>query len=319
MRMVVLGAGGTHKTEASIARAARALGHRCRQVNVVGWLRYAGVWGRRWVRYLTESYQPDFLLVTRHAIELGEPELRALLHRRHAVFWYFDFEPKEKVVTLGRLVGRMYVTCLGQVETYRRAGVDVVKFLPQGVDPDQDRPSPDAPKAYQCDASFVGSGHSRHRYEVLRAVAAVTRLQIRGPGWSTAPRDLPVAGGPVHGRRLAQVIRGAAISLGVNADAAQDQEPFSVSNRMWRVMGCGGFYLGRQVPGIESFALGGEHCAWYSSPNQAAELARYYLGKPEERRRIAQAGHSHALAHHTYAHRLAMLLADEEYPTHTIL
>jgi spore maturation protein CgeB len=123
----------------------------------------------------------------------------------------------------------------------------------------------------------------------------------------------------VHGRRLAQVIRGAAISLGVNADPAQDQEPFSVSNRMWRVMGCGGFYLGRRVKGIESFAIGGEHCAWYSRPDEAAELARYYLAKPEERRRIAQAGHAHALALHTYAHRLAMLLADEEYPTHTIL
>ena len=319
MRMVVLGAGGVHKTEASIARAARTLGHGCRVVNVVGWLRYARAPGRRVVRYLTEAYQPDFLLLTRHAIELGEPELKVLLRRRNAAFWYFDYEPKEKVLALGRLVGRMYVTCLGQLETYRRAGVGVVKFLPQGVDPDQDRPSPSAPKTYRCDTSFVGSGHYQHRYDVLRAVAAVTRLQIRGPGWSDAPRDLPVAGGPVHGRRLAQVVRGAAISLGVNADPLQDQEPFSVSNRMWRVMGCGGFYLGRWVKGAESFAVGGKHCAWYSNPGEAAELARYYVAEPDERRRIAQAGHTHALNHHTYAHRLAMLLAGEEYPTHTIL
>lgn len=319
MRMVVLGAGGAHKTEASIARAARALGHHCRLINVVGWLRHAGSWGRRAVQYLADSYQPDLLLITRHAIELGEPALRRMLRGRAATFWYFDFEPKDKVLALGRLVGRMYVTCLGQVETYRRAGVDVVKFLPQGVDPEQDRPAPDAPREYHCDASFVGSGHFAHRYDVLRAVGAAVRLQIRGPGWTTAPGDLPVVGGPVHGRRLAQVIRGAAVSLGVNADPAQDREPCSVSNRMWRVMGCAGFYLGRRVPGIESFAIGGQHCAWYSSARDAAELARHFLTRPEERQQIADAGHRHALAHHTYAHRLAILLAGGDYPIQTIL
>ena len=36
MRIVVLGAGGARKTEASIVRAARSLGHACRLVNVVG-------------------------------------------------------------------------------------------------------------------------------------------------------------------------------------------------------------------------------------------------------------------------------------------
>jgi hypothetical protein len=314
MRIAVLGAGGSHKTETSIVRAARALGHQCRLVNVVGCLRYGGPWGERLVHYLTDSYQPDFLLLTRHAIELGATSVRNLLRGRPAVFWYFDYEPKSIVVELGRLVGRMYVTCVAQMEAYRRAGVDVVKFLPQGVDPEQDRPAASAPRAFQCDVSFVGSGHSSYRYDVLRAVAAVGRLQIRGPGWDAGPSDLAPAGGPVYGRQLARVIRGAAISLGANAHPAQDQEPFSVSNRMWKVMGCGGFYLGRRVVGIESFAADREHGVWYSSPAEAADLARHYLQRPEERVRIAQAGRAHALAHHSYAHRMAMLLAGEEYP-----
>jgi spore maturation protein CgeB len=314
MRIVVLGAGGDHKTEASIVRAARALGHQCRLVNTVSWRRYAGSWSARWVRYLSDSFEPDFLLITRHAMELGEDTVQRILRGRTSVFWYFDYEPKEKVLALGRLTGRMYVTCLGQVEGYRRAGIDLVRFLPQGVDPERDRPARTAPSDYQCDASFVGSGTAQHRYPVLRAVAAAVRLQIRGPGWSHAPDDLPVMGGPVHGRRLAQVIRGAAVSLGINAHPAQDREPFSVSNRIWKVMGCAGFYLGRRVEGSENFAIGGQHCAWYSTAGEAAELVHHYLASPEERTRIAQAGHAHALSHHTYAHRLKLLLADEEYP-----
>jgi spore maturation protein CgeB len=115
------------------------------------------------------------------------------------------------------------------------------------------------------------------------------------------------------------VIRGAAISLGASSHPLQDQERFSASNRMWKILGCGGFYLGRQVEGIESFAADGEHCAWYRDAAHAAELTGHYLARPEARERIARAGRAHALAHHTYAHRLALLLEGKGYPLPTIL
>jgi Glycosyl transferases group 1 len=313
MRVVILGAGGSRKTETSIARAARALGHQCRLINVVGWTRYAGPLASRIVRRLADGFQPDFLLLTRHAILAGGPTLRALVRGREAAFWYFDAQPKPQVVALARLVGRLYLTCLARLDWYRAAGVDEVRFLPQGVDPTRDRPARSAPAEFRCDASFVGSGQYRHRYAVLRAVGAVCDLQLRGPGWEHAPADLPVAGGPVHGRRLRQVVRGAAVSLGANAHPEQDTDRASVSNRMWKILGCGGFFLGAHVPDIEAFAEPGQHCAWYRSTAEAAELTGHYLAAPDERRRIAEAGRAHALAHHTYAHRLELLLAGREY------
>jgi hypothetical protein len=319
MRIAVLGAAGVRKTETSISRAARSLGHDCTLINAVGLSRYLGPLSGRVARYLIDSFQPDFILVTRHAIELGESLLRQLFRGRASAFWYFDFEPKDKVIRLGRLVDKMYVTYFGQLQVYRSAGVADVGFLPQGVDPFQDTPAEHAPPDFQCDTSFVGSGQPSHRYDVLRAVAAVSRLQIRGPGWDRAPADLPVAGGPVHGKRLAQVIRGAAISLGASSLPGQDDERFSASNRMWKILGCGGFYLGRHVHGIESFAVHAQHCAWYQDPQHAAELVRHYLSDPEERERIARAGRAHALAAHTYAHRLELLLRGKTYPLPTIL
>jgi spore maturation protein CgeB len=88
---------------------------------------------------------------------------------------------------------------------------------------------------------------------------------------------------------------------------------------MWKILGSGGFYLGRHIEGIETFATGGEHCAWYRDSVDAAELTQYYLARPSDRERIAKAGRSHALAHHTYAHRLALLLQGKSYPLPTIL
>jgi Glycosyl transferases group 1 len=319
MRIVVLGAGGDRKTEASIVRAARSLGHACRLVNVVGWSRYTGRWSGRMAGYLAETFEPDLLIFTRHAIELGETTIKRLLRGRPGVFWYFDLELREPVLQLGRLVEKMYVTVVGQIERFRAAGVGEVDFLPQGVDPGRDVPAPAAPAPYYCETSFVGSGGSSYRYDVLRAIAGVSQLQIRGPGWDGAPSDLPVVGGPVYGKRLSQVIRGAHISVGASSSPAHDIERFSASNRMWTSIGCGGFYLGRYVEGIESFAADGEHCAWYRTPGQAAELVRHYLEHPVERDRIARAGRAHALAHHTYAHRLELLLAGKSYPLPTIL
>ena len=313
MRVAVLGAGGPQKTEASIVRAVRALGHACRFVNVVGWSRGAGPLCGRAVRARVDAFAPDFVLLTRHALRAGEATLRAVLRGRERAFWYFDLHPTERVLALGRLAERMYITSLSQVDVFRAAGISSVAFLPQGVDPERDVPSPTTRPEFACDASFVGSGQYPHRYPVLYALAGVGRLQIRGPGWDQAPPDLPVAGGAVHGRRLAEVIRGASISLGANAHAEQDAARASASNRMWKILGCGGFYLGPWVEGIDAFATDGRHCGWYRSPGDAAECAKYYLARPEERQRIAAAGRAHALAHHTYAQRLELLLAGQEY------
>jgi spore maturation protein CgeB len=313
MRVAVLGAGGAHKTEASIVRAAKSLGHRCRLVNAVGLSRYLGGAAEPVIRYVVEAFEPDFLLLTRHAILAGEPVLRELLRGRDAAFWYFDPQPKPAVVALGRIVGRMYITYLAQLEAYRGAGIDEVRFLPQGVDPDSDYPADDAPAEYVCDASFVGSGQYPYRHAVLRAIAGACRLQIRGPGWEQAPPDLPVVGGPVRGRRLRQVIRGAAISVGASGHPEQDADRASASNRMWKILGCGGFYLGPHVQDIEYFAIGHRHCVWYRTAAEAVEQIHHYLAAPDDRQRIAQEGRAHALRHHTYAHRLQLLLSGRGY------
>lgn len=313
MRIVVLGSGGAHKTEASIRRAALSLGHDCRLVDASGWTRRLGAAGAVIARRLVESFEPEFLLVTRHAIRLGAPAIGELVRGRTAAFWYFDAAPRAEVLELGRAIGTMYITYRGQLEAYRAAGIERVEFMPQGLDPVVDRPAASAPSAYGCDVSFVGSGQYPHRHELLRAVAGVCRLQIRGPGWDNAPGDLPVAGGAVRGREFARVVRGAAISLGASAVPEQDRDHASASNRMWKVLGCGGLYLGPHVDGIEHFARHGEHCLWFRGADEAVALVREYLGDPGARARIAAAGREHALADHTYARRLELVLAGRGY------
>jgi len=315
MRVVVIGAGGTYKTETAIARAVRSMGHACRQVNAPWWRKRFGRLGPALARRRVEGFAPDFVLVTIPALALGEDCLRAILHGRRSAFWFFDLvePPLERALRLARLTDVLYLTVPGQVEAYRRVGVDVVRYLPQAMDPWLDRPTPCARPRFHCDIAFIGSGQYLERHEVLRAVSAVGDLHIHGPGWEQNPYGLPVSGGALRGKAFAEVVRGAAISLGASAHPDRARALGAASNRMWKVMGCGGFFLGDSVEGIEELARGGKHCAWYRSPEEAATLATEYLEAPERRRQVAEAGRAHALSHHTYAHRLSLVLDDQGY------
>jgi spore maturation protein CgeB len=316
LRVVVIGAGRKYKTEAAVARAVRSLGHHCRLVNTVTWTQNLGRFAAPLLSRQVESFEPDVLILGRHAALLGEQRLRQLVRGRYSAFWYFDLRtpPIEDVLTLGRMVDAMFTTYLSQVETYRGLGVPNVLHLPQGVDPEFDRPARWIPSRYRCEVTFIGTGASVQRHSLLLAMARSYDLQIRGPGWRNAPPDLPVVGGPVYGRAYARAVGGAAITLGASSHHAQPSQVASASNRMWKVMGCGGFYLGEWVEGIEAFGQHGVHCAWYRHPEEALQLVQHYLDDPEQRREVAETGRRHALEHHTYAHRVRLLLEGRGYP-----
>ena len=293
----------------AIVRAARSLGHTCRLVDVAGWRRRLGGLADALVLRLAEGFRPDAVIFTRHAHHLEPEHIRELSAGRAGGVWYFDYAPTPapELLELARAAGRLFVTCRSQLDAYRAAGIRDVHFLPQAMDHAYDKPARRVPSRYRCDLSFVGSGQYPDRHDLLRRLSAVGKLQVRGPGWDGV-QGLPVAGGAVWGSRFARVVAGAAISLGAHAIAGQEHQVACDSNRIWKVLGCGGFYLGAWQPGSEEFARGGEHCAWYRGPDEAVSLAERYLASPAERAGIAAAGREHALRHHTYAHRLPMLL-----------
>lgn len=315
MRLLILGAGGRHRTEAALARAARQLGHQPSVVDALGHRRRLGPLAPPLIRWLVERAEPEVIVCTRHAISAGETMLRALLCGRRTAFWYFDaLTPlPPRVLALAGVVPEIYATYGFQVAAFRRAGF-TARFLPQGCDPAVDQPAQRIPKAFGCDLSFLGSGQFERRHEILRHFSEAGRLQIRGPSWDGAPPALPVAGGAARGAVVAQVIGGAALSLGINALPPDDTErDGGTSNRLWRVLAAGGCFLGEHVPGVEQFAAPGRHALWYHAVEEGVALAREYLADPAARLAIAGAGRAHALAHHTYAHRLALLLAGQGY------
>lgn len=305
-RVLVIGRSGSHRTETSIVRAVRSLGLRA-------WLLPIDWWGRlptSVLRRVVDALAPDTIVLTRYATDLGTDRLAALKGRRFNVAWFFDAKqaPDSPIRSLAPYTDHLFVTSPSTIPSFRAAGFPSVAFLPQGLDPARDQPVTQSPAAFACDVSFVGSGSYSHRWPLLERFARELTLQIRGPGWQDAPASLPVAGGRVLGRSFAEVVRGAAVSLGMNAVPLMDQDDIAMSNRIWKVLGCGGVYLGQWLPRAEVLARQGEHCLWFRDADEALSLAREMMEDPARRARIAAAGRDHALAHHTYAHRIPYLL-----------
>jgi len=311
--MAILGAWARHRDEEAYANAARRLGLTVRVFDVLHWSQRLKGLAPPVLAGAIERFEPDLILCTRDAQRLGFDRLSRLFRGRSAVMWHVDPQAQEGVLELARLCGTLYLTYAAQCDWYRQRGVGVVRFLPPAMAPERDIPSPVTRPEFQCDASFVGSGPYPYRWPVLAAVAAQFRLQVRGPGWKGVAAPFPVAGGPVHGRRYAEVIAGAAVSLGASALPAQDADHASASDRMWRIIGCGGAYVGPYVPGIEQFAEHGVHCAWYRSPEECVDAVRGLIDDPVERRAMAERGRAHALAHHSYDQRLELLLSGREF------
>jgi len=80
------------------------------------------------------------------------------------------------------------------------------------------------------------------------------------------------------------------------------------SNRLYNILSSEGFALVNWFPGIEASFENRKHLVWFNSPEEARELARYYLSHPDERNGIRRAGYQLYLEKHTAASRIDCML-----------
>jgi hypothetical protein len=79
--------------------------------------------------------------------------------------------------------------------------------------------------------------------------------------------------------------------------------------RFFEALGAGALLVTDRIGnGMSEIATEGEHFVAYDTAEEAIDVIRRYLADEPARAAIAQRGHQHALAHHTYAHRLAKVL-----------
>lgn len=179
------------------------------------------------------------------------------------------------------------------------------------IDPDFHRPrtlTDDQRAQYACDVSFVGTLLPYALYsERIHALESLHGFNIGV--WTV--HDLPASLQPFYrgkalGSGMMDVLSASPITLNTHGDFMR----YGGNMRLFEAAGVGAFQLCDDRPGVREWFKVGEHVAVYKDAQDLREHVAYYLAHPQERERMAQAARAHALAHHTYAHRVARLQSE---------
>jgi spore maturation protein CgeB len=159
-------------------------------------------------------------------------------------------------------------------------------------------------QACRYDVSFVGSMYG-YRAEWIGALHA--------SGFAVSCFGHGTDNGVICAAAIPEIYRKSRVSLnfsgaGQNPAGVGRSDGRQIKARTFEVPGAGGFLLTEIAPELEQYFTIGSEIATFGSPGELVERVRHYLSHPDERDAIARAGHTRAVAEHTYEQRISEIL-----------
>jgi len=156
---------------------------------------------------------------------------------------------------------------------------------------------------------FVGMAEEERARSLAKLAAAGVSVRIWGDGWS-AWRDRLNAGfelgGPSQwGDPYARILSCTDINVAFLRKANRDQH----TSRSIEIPACGGFMLAERSPEHALLFSEGAEAEYFGSDDELIDKVRYYLARPEDRKRIAAAGHARCVAEYGNTRLMERLLA----------
>lgn len=275
--------------------------------------------GNQWLRTRLRAFRPDRVIFFKnHDVELEV--IRDIASEVPTVMWYRDLNwPLDpQIIARAREVGTTFITPGGQADLWREQGVKRVLWLPNAADRDTDMPVAADPR-FACDVAFMGRGVSPgedlSRAEFLVRLAKRFHVRVWGQQWEPWAKQLDWDGTAAYGADFARVCASAKIVLDIQPAlwVRAGRDDLYSSNRMVKIMSCGGFALSEGAPGLQRLFRDGEHCAWYQTEEEATAQIEKYLGDDTFRNWVRETGRDFVHAHHMLDNRVHNLLTGEPY------
>ncbi|MFH1428959.1 MAG: glycosyltransferase [Candidatus Margulisiibacteriota bacterium] len=251
--------------------------------------------------------------------------------------WFLDDPQELKVTTVvGKRYGHVFTVESMAPEMYNKAGSSA-HFLPLGCVPAIHRQIDDLDEKYKSDICFIGVPFPA-RVKLFDEIADVIKnynVKIIGGGknigggaadpwlWKRKLSRLDVLGKFIEDivvtpEEAAKYYNGAKINLNIHR-AAEDERfragsnlgviPTGVNGRTFEIAGCCGFQLIDDArPDVGTHFEIGEEIVTFHDAKDLAKKIKYYLDKPEERKKIARRAQQKAYECHTYKHRMEVVL-----------
>lgn len=164
-----------------------------------------------------------------------------------------------------------------------------------------------APKpaaACRYGVSFVGAAYGNRRKWVEELRRRGIEVACFGHGW---------AGGAIPAADIPRIINDSRISLNFGDSGLMLQgwrivRSRQIKARVFEVPAAGGCLLTEPAEGLDEYFVCGQEIETFDGPDELAEKIARLLKSPENRDRIATAGHRRVSTQHTYEIRLRQLL-----------
>ena len=131
------------------------------------------------------------------------------------------------------------------------------------------------------------------RFEVdVYTGSDTSALPVRNKGFAKTLTEMPL------------IFNGSSINLNITCKSIKT----GIAQRIWDIMGAGGFLLTNYQSEIPEFFNIGEDLEIYTSMEELADKAAYYLEHEDERKRIARSGYEKVKAAHTHRSRMEDML-----------
>ncbi len=302
--------------EKGTERALRRAGHTTLLVDDAAAKRLIGsTYSQRWVLSRARRFKPDFVFLSK-CLALTPETVATIIDGKQNAMWFMDAQWYKNtyrkdiahVIKIGKLAQTFFVS--GFEREWAALGLRA-KFLPSCADANI-RPVPPK-KAFASDVAFIGTGDDPARANFLLKVAKKHDLKVWGLGWEQWRKPLNWSGRPVEGKEFAAVCSSSRIVLGLNPSRYAADAGNTMSDRTWRVILAGGFFLGHGTPELKRMLREGDHCAWYSDIDSCLAQCGYYLGNAAQRERVRREGQVFVRQHHTFDQRIHNLLSGEEF------
>lgn len=195
---------------------------------------------------------------------------------------------------------------------YEGAGVSNVILSQWACNPLSYSPGP---HALSHDVTFVGQPHGGRRAQIARLRDGGHEVECWGYGWPN---------GRVDHQRMVEIFGSSAINLNLSSASAGSEDgqflrrlptalrsrlvsssghTAQIKGRTFEIPGCGGFQLAEYAPHLEDYFVPGDEIGTFDSVETMIDQVDYWLGHPEHRNAVAEAGYQRVLDDHTYDRR----------------
>lgn len=250
-----------------------------------------------WILDRIDRFQPDMIFI--YSLDIPLPVLQQIVSTSIKTVMYYEDMPRQissDMVTKGALVDWFLVTNKGLNAEYRKRGIANPVYFTGACDRyDHRRRHPLLP-IWTSDVAFIGQARNDEiRLALVKKLGDLYNLNVYGRNWQEYGFKPTLRS--VAPRRYGLICSASKIMLG--ADITSNVDGYW-SNRLWLTLGSGGFFLTNYTPGLEKFFENRKHLVWYHSEQECVDLAKEYLAKPMERKKIAMAGYRLVHEHHTF-------------------